>query len=68
MGRNSVKITRTEAKEMILKIFIENKTELLNGMSNEELEDIALTLGFGESGELPYFGKIIEVANDILLK
>lgn len=59
-----IKIPRNTAKEMILKVIFEEKLEQLNGLNNEELEDLMLALGYGDRGDLPHYGQLIEVIDD----
>lgn len=49
--KSTIDITRIEAKRLIIQ-----KLDMLDGLTNKELEDIVDGLGYGDDVNLQYYG------------
>ena len=57
--KSTIDISRTEAKRLIMQ-----KLTMLDGLTNEELEDIVGELGYGDDANLQYYGYNFNVIDD----
>lgn len=59
--KSTVEISRDEVIELIL---LKVGVDVLNKMSNRDLENMVESLGFGDNIDLPYFGHNFYVVNN----
>ena len=57
--KSTIDITRSEAKELILK-----RMMVLDALTNEELGDMLMALGYGDDTNLRHFGHNFNVIDD----
>ena len=60
--KSTVDITRKEVIDLIIS---RTDRSVFEEMSNEELENIIIGLGFGDDLDLPYFGHNFNIVNEI---
>lgn len=57
--KSTIDISRSEAKLLIMKKFT-----MLDGLSNQKLEDFLVELGYGDDTDLEYYGHNFNIIDD----
>lgn len=57
--KSTIDITRNEAKRLIMQ-----KLDMLDELTNQQLDDMLEGLGYGDDANLPYYGHNFNIVDD----